>query len=410
MTPEDSYKKDPLGHAMYLQMMNAMSNMRHNDDTSGDDDDDDDDQEPDKRPNPKENIFETRVGQFSDIKNRLVLDSVPTDPKKIWPRDYLMHRMRYAEACWELAEKNENLKFARQILKDLLFTIRLDNDDFYMASPMAGFMFLYVGRTKDAYDMIKYWLHHVDDRDYHKREICPKGSFLRCKDSNYLEDCVKDFRIHGRNPKYLLVLLAIKLKAIQDLKNMSGYFAFEEIWGRKSMWKGGKRLAEDVLEIIKGYIIDSDDVNEFNYGMILTSQKNQVYHLVQEIGRQNQTLLSAILYPKPLLAQELPNNIVIGCVTHAREMILYTWKFFEMLPETKEVIGKILYPKGFPKDGVIKYSTKGQTPQYFEMTETGAVERHYMIMNGIHEGIPMTTNADAKRLGGGACQGHAHEC
>ena len=34
-----------------------------------------------------------------------------------------------------------------------------------MAVPMAGFMFLYLGRYKDAYDFIKFWILQADDQE-----------------------------------------------------------------------------------------------------------------------------------------------------------------------------------------------------------------------------------------------------
>ena len=51
------------------------------------------------------------------------------------------------------------------VLKDLLSQIRLDFNDFCMAVPMAGFMFLYLGRYKDAYDFIKFWILQADDQE-----------------------------------------------------------------------------------------------------------------------------------------------------------------------------------------------------------------------------------------------------
>ena len=51
------------------------------------------------------------------------------------------------------------------VLKDLLAQIRLDFNDFCMAVPMAGFMFLYLERYKDAYDFIKFWILRAGDQE-----------------------------------------------------------------------------------------------------------------------------------------------------------------------------------------------------------------------------------------------------
>ena len=50
-------------------------------------------------------------------------------------------------------------------MEDLLSMIRLDFNDFVMAVPMAGFMFLYLGRHADAYDFIKYFIRCADDQE-----------------------------------------------------------------------------------------------------------------------------------------------------------------------------------------------------------------------------------------------------
>ena len=83
----------------------------------------------------------------------------------MWPRDYLVRRIRLNENRIILATQHQNIQIANLVLKDLLTMIRLDFNDFVMAVPMAGFMFLYLGRHADAYDFIKYFIRNADDQE-----------------------------------------------------------------------------------------------------------------------------------------------------------------------------------------------------------------------------------------------------
>ena len=73
--------------------------------------------------------------------------------------------IRLAEYQIEIAFKHKNRKILAKVLKDLLAQIRLDFNDFCMAVPMAGFMFLYLERYKDAYDFIKFWILRAGDQE-----------------------------------------------------------------------------------------------------------------------------------------------------------------------------------------------------------------------------------------------------
>ena len=93
--------------------------------------------------------------------------SVPghNDPDRMWPRDYLVRRIRLNENRIILATQHLSIQIAKLVLKDLLAMIRLDFNDFVMAVPMAGFMFLYLGRHADAYDFIKFFIENVGDQE-----------------------------------------------------------------------------------------------------------------------------------------------------------------------------------------------------------------------------------------------------
>ena len=73
--------------------------------------------------------------------------------------------IRLAEYQIEIAFKHKNRKILAKVLKDLLAQIRLDFNDFCMAVPMAGFMFLYLERYNDAYDFIKFWILRAEDQE-----------------------------------------------------------------------------------------------------------------------------------------------------------------------------------------------------------------------------------------------------
>ena len=110
-----------------------------------------------------QNLFETRVGEFGALNNRGITDPPHNNPNRMWPRDYLVRRIRLAENKVEIALKHQNRQILVSTLKDLLAQIRLDFGDFCMAVPMAGFIFLYLGRHNNAYDFIKFWLLRIED-------------------------------------------------------------------------------------------------------------------------------------------------------------------------------------------------------------------------------------------------------
>ena len=111
------------------------------------------------------NISFDRVGDFQYLNDREVFKPGNNDPDKMWPRDYLVRRIRLNEYRITLATQHQNIQILELVLKDLLAIIRLDFNDFVMAVPMAGFMFLYLGRHADAYDFIKFWIQNVNAQE-----------------------------------------------------------------------------------------------------------------------------------------------------------------------------------------------------------------------------------------------------
>ena len=108
-----------------------------------------------------------RVGDWGQMNDRHMSQPGHNDPNKMWPRDYLVRRIRLAEYQLEIAFKHQNRQIFASVLKDLLAQIRLDFNDFCMAVPMAGFSFLYLDRYKDAYDFIKFWILAAGDQEVH---------------------------------------------------------------------------------------------------------------------------------------------------------------------------------------------------------------------------------------------------
>ena len=106
-----------------------------------------------------------RIGDFQYLNDRVMSKPGHNNPDKMWPRDYLVRRIRLNENRIILATQHQNTQILSLVLKDLLATIRLDFNDFVMAVPMAGFMFLYLERHADAYDFIKFWIQNVSAQE-----------------------------------------------------------------------------------------------------------------------------------------------------------------------------------------------------------------------------------------------------
>ena len=63
-------------------------------------------------------------------------------------------------------------------------------------------------------------------------------------------------------------------------------------------------------------------------------------------------MIPALVNPEPLLAKECPVIIVPGGPSHVREILNYSWKYFEMLPGARAVLQDFLGTKN------PKYSTR----------------------------------------------------
>lgn len=113
----------------------------------------------------KQNLFETMMGRFKEMNGRNFCVPGNNDPNDIWPRDYLVRRIRKCEKMWKIVNDQESQNGTEIILKDLLSIIRLDYEDFTMAIPFAGFMFLYLGRHNECYDFIKFWAINWDEEE-----------------------------------------------------------------------------------------------------------------------------------------------------------------------------------------------------------------------------------------------------
>jgi len=324
----------------------------------------------------RQNIFETRVGDWGQMNDRHMSKPGHNNPKTMWPRDYLVRRIRLAEYQIEIAFKHKNCQIFARVLKDLLSQIRLDFNDFCMAVPMAGFMFLYLGRYKDAYDFIKFWILQADDQAecgaWEKWYPIEEGNYLRKKHSDRFENVFAITNLKGYNIKTLLVLVGIKMKIVLDFKNYRSLLAFEEEL-RKSKSKIGKRFFakenKNVLNIIRELVIGKGDLKERDAARFVREQESQLKQLLREIERQNPTMIPALVNPEPLLAKECPVIIVPGGPSHVREILNYSWKYFEMLPGARAVLQDFLGTKN------PKYSTRFKETE--RQNDTTGYDRYY---------------------------------
>ena len=326
-----------------------------------------------------QNIFETRVGEFGALNNRRITDPCHNNPNRMWPRDYLVRRIRLAENKLEIALKHQNRQILVSVLRDLLAQIRLDFGDFCMAVPMAGFMFLYLGRYNDAYDFIKFWLLRIEDQDHYgaweKWYPLPEGAYLNEKNSDRFEDVFSVFDLKDINLKTLLVLVGIKIKVVLDLRNLE---AFDDEL-RKSKCKSAKNLLlnenQHILDSIRENIIGKANLKESETALFLKNQVGQLMQLLWEIERQNPTMIPALFNPEPLLDKEVPHTIWPGGPSQVCEILRYTWKYFELLPGARGILQDFIRIKN-PKHG---YCTKFENEIYETTKLCTGFDRTYVL-------------------------------
>merc|ERR1712029_509170 len=100
--------------------------------------------------------------------------------------------------------------------------------------------------------------------------------------------------------------------------------------------------------------------------------ESQLKQLLREIERQNPVIIPALLNPEPLLSKEVPVVIVPGGPSQAREILIYTWKYFEILPGARRFLQDFL-SLGSQNP---KYNTKFKTPVFWE--DTTGYDRTYV--------------------------------
>ena len=119
----------------------------------------------------RQNLFKTMMGRFSELSNRNVFQPMSKNPEDIWPRDYLILKMRLCEDMWKIAERHECVETVEEILEMLIDLIKLDTQDICMAVPMAAFMLLYLDRIDDSYNFIKFWIKRYENEALGKLPI-----------------------------------------------------------------------------------------------------------------------------------------------------------------------------------------------------------------------------------------------
>ena len=168
------------------------------------------------RKHPPENIFETILGRFTDFKDHFYWEPAPSNPKKMWPSDYIIRRIRGAEYVWNIASQHDDEKMVKGLLEYLLDTVRYDFKDKYQAAPMAGFVFLYLGQVDNCAQFIQFRIEHGEDEDgWRKFPVKTKGDYNK----NTKVNRFSQFNYENQMMKNLLVLMGIKMKVVMDLKN-----------------------------------------------------------------------------------------------------------------------------------------------------------------------------------------------
>lgn len=320
-----------------------------------------------------QDILRTKVGDFwefadTEFWDEKVAKSEAQKSKvqmgKIWPREYLIKRMELVTALWRVADTNlGNFETTEIVLEHLLAMLRLDISDGLNCREKIAFMFLILGRDDDAYNFVKYWLKNTfPPQNYKSLE---EGQWLHEPDQDKYEDLfikVEEAEFANKGKEEVLgntflglklALLAIKIRNVIELEESD-----------LKVLKFDKRLADARPQSTTAKLRDCplivDCAHLFLRGepkaheMKLQGQYNQIKKYLELINESNETILPALVDPKPLQSSEDTPGQSSGGVNEAKEMLKYSWRYFHRLSTpaqgitkqitAKKIIAKFLYP------------------------------------------------------------------
>ena len=302
------------------------------------------------------NLFETQIGDFCDLTNRMYWDPPKSKLlKDIWPRDYMRRRCRMAEGMWEIARKHESYESTQDVLALVLATLRLDFFDRYAVKEMVVFMFLYLGREDDAFYFLKFWcgpkagttagfMQRPTGKELGPEEFgsLPEGEWFHAETGNKLEDifckCCNPGPYTG--PMGLLVaLIGIKVRILLELKQLpSSYKLVNEMLT--------KEYCNPVCRKDKKNHVNGCNFANISRKEVIMSTKGQLEACLDHVNKHNPSMLPGLLHPKPLLAKPVPTMVNDAGPTGAHIVLINAWKYFDMLPhEGKQIISDFLFPK-----------------------------------------------------------------
>jgi len=323
-----------------------------------------------------QNILRTKVGDFGMFKDDQFCDEKlarksKTKSGQTWPWDYLVKRMELVSALWRVADTNlGNYDTTETVLKHLLEVLRFDVSDGLNCREKIPFMFLILGREDDAYNFVKYWLKNTfTPQNYRNLE---EGQWLHEPDQDKYEDLFTkvegpEFGNKGKEEVldstflgFKLALLAIKIRNVIEMEE-----------DNLKVLKFKKRLEDARPESTTARIRDSDLIvscaqlflrgEPKEHDHRLQDQYGQIRKYLELINEANETILPALVNPKPLQESEDTPGISLGGVNEAKELLKYSWRYFHRLSTpaqgltkqitAKKIIAKFLYPNLEHTDG-----------------------------------------------------------
>ena len=228
------------------------------------------------RMGPPENLFETQVGSFWGI---------------LETRDYMIERFALAERIYHLAYWEETVELWEKVLGHYQELMRLSSSDNLGVRYKFPFVLLYLNRDDDAYSFCRYWI-NWDDEDHDERE----QKHLESKENDWLypkEEGCRYLDIFEESPNvnpkdmnlsFLVALCIIKLRlvAAYDAKKQGG----------------ANNMSDEESAKIE-------------------SNRRQIQRLMDQIHKNNPSMLPSLINPMPLKSQPLPDFHSPGHATEA---------------------------------------------------------------------------------------------
>ena len=242
-----------------------------------------------------ENTFEAQAGNFWG---------------QFHTRDYMRARVALADKVYELASKEESPELWTNVLLHYQEMMRLNASDNLGLRYRFPFLLLCLNRDDDAFSFCRYWINAEGDQsnDEERRKNhsdSKEGDWIYpseegCRRMDIFDEC-RRVNIKDIDVAFLVAIAIVKLRLVES-------------------------LTEEPSRSLVGY-------------------QREIERLLDEISKQNPTMLPAILNPEPLMSQPLPEYRCRGAPDEAYWVLRDARTLWMKVPGAKEMLIKRFGPK-----------------------------------------------------------------